>query len=181
MATIYHSKDFHLMPWKNGGGSTLELIKIPDPDDEESFLFRLSIAQVQSDGPFSIFPGIDRCLMLLKGNGFQLHFKEGEKIHLHSPFEPIFFQGEKEINCSLIQGPCTDFNVMVKRNWRGVNIKCIFSKKNQHFQKQVLNETYLYFNEQEPTVIHLEKNESFTKFMSEDCWMIEIEIYPKSE
>ena len=52
------------MPWKNGGGVTSELARSPQADE---FDWRLSVAEVATDGPFSQFPGIDRLLVLLSG------------------------------------------------------------------------------------------------------------------
>lgn len=40
-------------PWKNGGGETREIVSVPSPD--APFLWRASIATLQSDGPFSAF------------------------------------------------------------------------------------------------------------------------------
>lgn len=60
------------MPWKNGGGVTRELVKLPHPTDPARFLARLSIATVATSGPFSAFPGIDRTLLMLEGRGMRL-------------------------------------------------------------------------------------------------------------
>ncbi|OJT17017.1 hypothetical protein BO221_47220 [Archangium sp. Cb G35] len=57
------------MPWKNGGGVTRELWKLPHPFDPARFLARVSIATVGASGPFSVFPGVDRTLMILEGAG----------------------------------------------------------------------------------------------------------------
>ena len=99
------------MPWKNGGGMTTELFRIPSAD---SFLFRLSIASVFSDGPFSNFPNIDRILMLIEGPGFHL---EGLNASLTDYQTPLYFKGEMPVNCTLINGTCRDFNVMTDRSY----------------------------------------------------------------
>lgn len=103
------------MPWKNGGGFTTELFCIYDSVNS-SLLFRLSVASVKSDGPFSNFPGIDRILLLLKGEGFLL---EGTTINtsLKLNTSPLYFKGEDSIKCILLNGPCTDFNVMTARTY----------------------------------------------------------------
>ena len=44
--------------WRNGGGVTAEIWRETMPDGE--FLWRLSMADVASDGPFSQFPGCDQ-------------------------------------------------------------------------------------------------------------------------
>lgn len=106
--------DFKTSPWKNGGGSTTELYRLSDADD--GFFLRLSRANVPSDGPFSLFPGIERQLVLLKGAGLELTLPSGDKKILtrDSVFE---FSGDDALTCKLLRGPCEDFNVMIKRDW----------------------------------------------------------------
>ena len=58
------------MPWKNGGGVTHELWRTPKAGPE--FDLRISIAEVAANGPFSLFPGVDRIITLLSGGGFRL-------------------------------------------------------------------------------------------------------------
>jgi environmental stress-induced protein Ves len=112
---IFTAKDFKSMLWKNGGGSTIELYRISS-QDEHSFSFRLSMAAVQSSGAFSIFPGIDRILLLMEGRGFYLEGAETKaSLKLETP--PISFKGEEVIKYELIDGPCIDFNVMTHRKF----------------------------------------------------------------
>jgi environmental stress-induced protein Ves len=99
------------MPWKNGGGKTTEIFRI---SNGESFIFRLSMADVLSNGPFSRFPNIDRILLLIKGNGFHL---EGLNTSLTDHQTSLYFKGETAVNCRLINGPCRDFNVMTDRSY----------------------------------------------------------------
>ncbi|MFT7399651.1 MAG: environmental stress-induced protein Ves, partial [Rheinheimera aquimaris] len=55
--------------WQNGGGITHQLCR---KDDEQGLLWRVSVAEVATDGPFSRFDNIDRVIMLLAGAGFSL-------------------------------------------------------------------------------------------------------------
>ncbi len=64
--------DYRRMPWKNGGGHTTEIAAFPAGAGLASFVWRVSIADVLQDGPFSPFPGIDRTLVLLEGEGMRL-------------------------------------------------------------------------------------------------------------
>jgi len=50
-----------LMPWRNGGGRTAEIAFEP-ADSPAGFRWRLSLAEVESDGPFSTFPGCCRTI-----------------------------------------------------------------------------------------------------------------------
>lgn len=113
------------MPWKNGGGVTTELFRIPAG---ESFLFRISCASVNSDGPFSSFPNIDRILMLIQGNGFHL---EGLNTTLTDYQTPIYFQGETPVSCTLVNGPCRDFNVMTDRSYAKSLISVVKLSQNE--------------------------------------------------
>jgi len=103
-----------LVPWKNGGGTTLELaVDPPGATLETGFRWRLSSAEVASSGPFSSFPGIERWLLLLEGEGFDLDFGSRGQVRLTEPLATIRFSGDWPVTASLVGGPCTDFNVMV--------------------------------------------------------------------
>jgi len=105
-------EDYKLMPWKNGGGSTREVLRCPL--DLEKFDWRISIAEVNTSGPFSLFPGCDRSLTLLSGKGMILQ-TSNTKHRISHCFQPYFFSGEEFIEAKLIDGPCTDFNVIWDR------------------------------------------------------------------
>ena len=100
--------------WRNGGGSTREIARHPDGADH--WLWRLSIARVESDGPFSSFPGIDRHLLLLSGNGLRLRFDDGTLQVLMPPHGALRFAGDEAVHGELIDGPVTDFNLMWRRD-----------------------------------------------------------------
>ncbi|MBV1774614.1 HutD family protein [Burkholderiaceae bacterium DAT-1] len=103
------------MPWKNGGGVTTELWRLPDPESADGFLIRLSIASVATSGPFSLFPGIDRTLLVLDGAGMRLDCADGSAMLLDKPLHPVRFPGETAIESTLLNGPLRDFNLMVRR------------------------------------------------------------------
>ena len=104
------------MPWKNGLGSTTELlIDPPGASLADGFLWRLSMAAVADSGPFSRFPGIDRTLLLLAGNGLELDHGGHGRAWLRGPLEPVAFDGGWPTQGRLLDGPCRDFNVMSDR------------------------------------------------------------------
>src|SRR5687767_4536084 len=107
--------DYRDMPWKNGGGVTRELVKLPHPSDPARFLARLSVATVGASGPFSVFPGVDRTLMILDGAGVALTLGGEREVVLDRRWQPFAFPGEAEIQCRLLGGPVRDFNLMVDR------------------------------------------------------------------
>jgi hypothetical protein len=113
--------DYRTMPWKNGGGQTTEIATFPSGSDFASFVWRVSIAEVNQGGPFSTFAGVDRTLVLLAGGGMQLT-GESAPIEFRTAFEPIEFSGDASLQCSLLAGPVRDFNLMVRRGKARGNI-----------------------------------------------------------
>jgi environmental stress-induced protein Ves len=107
-------------PWKNGQGTTLELACEPTGAGTGDFGWRVSIAAVAADAPFSAFDGVDRSITLLAGEGMRLLAPEGGLIHdLDKPLQPFSFSGELPLRAVLRGGRCEDFNVMTRRGeWR---------------------------------------------------------------
>ena len=101
--------------WRNGLGWTRE-IAIGFADEASNYDWRLSIAEVDSDCAFSAFPGCDRVLMLLSGNGMELQFDDGECKMVAPPHGVAAFPGERGVQCRLLDGPTTDFNAIVRRD-----------------------------------------------------------------
>jgi len=99
--------------WKNDGGWTTEIAR--DPADGEHFRWRISIAEIEHDGPFSSFPGIDRDLLLLDGSGIELDIDDTPPRRLVQRFERVRFAGESRVDCRLLAGATRDFNVMADR------------------------------------------------------------------
>jgi environmental stress-induced protein Ves/uncharacterized cupin superfamily protein len=111
------SSDYRVMPWRNGGGTTTELAIGPEGAGLETgrFLYRVSIADVATDGPFSRFEGYDRHIMLLEGEGMSLDTKTHGRIALCAPFVPHSFDGDWDVSATLDAGPVRDFNLIVDR------------------------------------------------------------------
>ena len=103
------------MPWKNGGGLTEEIATHPAGATLDNFAWRISVAEVARDGPFSRFAGIDRTITLIKGAGMRLS-GGARDIVMRTLFEPYSFDGEAPIDCSLVSGPIRDFNAMTRRD-----------------------------------------------------------------
>ncbi|MGL5665447.1 MAG: HutD/Ves family protein [Shewanella sp.] len=106
--------------WKNGGGSTKQLLIWPKGADLSNFDFRISIATISSDGPFSLFHGVDRQLCILEGEGVRLNIKgndlgQSEEIILRPNDPPFCFSGETQIESKLLNNQILDFNVMTRR------------------------------------------------------------------
>ena len=107
--------------WKNGGGSTRELACWPPGAGMDSFAWRVSVATIARPGPFSAFPGVDRQIMLLEGDGVQLQAGAGQWQHaLTQRWAPFAFSGKEPVDCRMLGGVSTDFNLMLRRGeWAG--------------------------------------------------------------
>lgn len=108
------------MPWKNGGGTTREIACHPAGAGLGDFSWRISVALVASNGPFSTFSGIDRILTLIEGDGMILEFAGGRAVRLTPTDPPLSFLGDEPCSARLLDGPIRDLNVMTRRGaWRG--------------------------------------------------------------
>lgn len=120
MPTLIPFASLRAMPWKNGGGSTTEIIISPPNAALDTFDWRISMATIAGDGPFSIFPGIDRTLSLVSGQGVDLQMEgpAGEKpvVALRAANPALGFPGEWRIHATLPGGVTQDFNVMTRRS-----------------------------------------------------------------
>lgn len=101
-------------PWKNGAGITREVAVFPPRCGLESFDWRVSIADVSEDGPFSIFPGVDRTIIILSGEGIALEVA-GRSSRLRPGEAPYSFPADQPAGCALLGGPVVDLNVMSRR------------------------------------------------------------------
>jgi len=108
------------MPWKNGLGVTTEILIEPADATLGNFDWRLSMARIDADGPFSSFPNIDRLLVVLEGC-VQLEIEERPAIALTPDDAPVRFPGELAVSATLITAagalprPAIDLNLMVRR------------------------------------------------------------------
>ncbi len=103
------------MPWKNGGGETIEIARTPQHSTLDTFDWRISRARVDGSGPFSPFPGIDRTLAILDGEGIALRFSDSDSVIVSQHTPPLAFSGETKVDADLVNGTITDLNVMTRR------------------------------------------------------------------
>ncbi|WP_218509986.1 HutD family protein [Variovorax sp. dw_308] len=116
MTTLHRFSRADLVPtpWKNGGGATREIACWPPGAGLDDFDWRASIATIAASGPFSKFEGVDRTIMLLDGDGVALQ-GEGVQHRLDEALQPFAFSGDVALNCTLLGGASSDFNVMSRR------------------------------------------------------------------
>lgn len=123
-------------PWKNGGGLSTEIVRGPlsGPDangmhgtEASDWLWRVSVACIASDGPFSRFDGIERQILLLSGAGVLLHQGSVPLHRLDTPLQPYAFAGETAIEATRLdtapQASSLDLNVMTRRGAAAAHIE----------------------------------------------------------
>lgn len=101
-------------PWKNGGGITREVAAWPPGAGFDDFAWRVSMAEVRVDGPFSAFPGVDRILAVLEGR-LALAVEGVGAFDLTPASPPAAFPGDAATVGRMLGGPVLDLNVMLRR------------------------------------------------------------------
>ena len=97
-------------PWRNGGGGTRELLRCPD---DEHWVLRISLADIERDGPFSSFPATQRWFAVVEGEGVVLRF--GDQLQRMSvESAPLCFDGAAPPDCHLVRGATRDLNLMLR-------------------------------------------------------------------
>jgi len=112
---LMRAAEYRRMRWKNGLGETTEIAVHPEGATVDSFDWRISMARVDSDGPFSAFDGIDRTLSVLNGAGLRLVVDGATARVLTVGTEPYRFPGDRATHATLVDGSISDLNVMTRR------------------------------------------------------------------
>ncbi len=110
MPTLISLNDTPPQPWRNGGGTTRELLAWPSQAD---WRLRVSVADIEIDGPFSAFPGVQRWFAVLHGSGVALTIDGAE--HVCRPGDDaVQFSGDASVACRLLRGTSRDLNLMLR-------------------------------------------------------------------
>jgi environmental stress-induced protein Ves len=107
---IVRQSQFKSSPWKNGGGITHEAMRSPPRGD--AFRWRVSVAHIDTSGPFSDFAGYARTMVLLRGAGVALKLSDGTRRIMRAAGDAAQFDGALGVECELLNGPCVDLNLM---------------------------------------------------------------------
>lgn len=108
--------DYRVMPWQNGRGATAEIRRHPRTGEASlTFDWRLSLAAIDADAEFSLFPGYDRSILTVDGDGIELVVGGRAPVALGPRAAPHAFPGDEPARCRLLGGPTRDFNVMTRR------------------------------------------------------------------
>lgn len=111
---VLRPADYIRTRWKNGGGETRQIAICPPAASAADFDWRVSMATVASNGPFSRFTDIDRTISILNGAGIELHVGSAP-VHLTPSSAPFEFSGDDDAHARLLDDAVTDFNVMTSR------------------------------------------------------------------
>lgn len=112
------------VPWKNGGGTTREIAAHPPDAGTDGFDWRVSLAEVSGDGPFSVFPGADRILTVAEGAGMDLDVG-GRPRRIDARHVPRDFPGDLPTHCELLAGPVVNLNVMYHRDRASATVEVV--------------------------------------------------------
>lgn len=107
MITLLTPADYLRTPWKNGGGTTVDIAFSGD-------VWRFGRTPIVQPGPFSDYAGYDRVQVLVSGSGLVLETPAGE-IDVRQPFRPVRFTGETPIVSRLEAGPVEVVNLIGAR------------------------------------------------------------------
>ena len=112
---MLYVQDRTVQLWPNGAGSTTQVAISPTTATTADFDWRVSIATIDSESPFSRFDGVDRWLMPLSLDGMTLRV-EGETTRLAGR-EAFAFSGESTISTIRVRESSLDLNLMVRRHF----------------------------------------------------------------
>ena len=109
MITV-HADEVRPTPWKNGGGVTRHLAADTAGDD---WRWRISLAEIGQDGPFSAYAGVERWFAVVDGAGVELTL-DGSPLVLRPHDPPLVFDGASAPGCRLLEGATRDLNLMLR-------------------------------------------------------------------
>lgn len=99
--------DLPITRWRNGAGRKAEVVGGPG--------WSIGYAWLEEAADFSHYPGQDRTITLLRGNGCALDFSEGPPLLVDRPQVPSGFDGGRACRCRLLDGPCLVVNAISER------------------------------------------------------------------
>ncbi|WP_145560241.1 HutD/Ves family protein [Yersinia mollaretii] len=161
--TVFDFANLPVSRWRNGGGETREIACWPVGGDD--FAWRASIATIEQDGPFSLFPNIDRSITLLSGEGMVLSSPEWEAHTLSQPLQPFAFPGDIPIHAHLLGGSSQDFNIMTRRGCWQSSVTAVSSAR----ELPASHAGLLYVVKGKWLINHTETHELT---VSQGCWWL---------
>jgi environmental stress-induced protein Ves len=125
------SHEFLRVPWRNGRGHSLELASEPSTRVRD-FAWRVSLASIVEDGPFSDFPGVERILVVLDDGALELdHGPAAPKARVGA-LAPYSFSGAWPTTCRLLHGPLRDLKVMARSGEARATVEVLRAGSSRH-------------------------------------------------
>ncbi len=128
---ILRAADYPAMPWKNGAGTTREIVRDAG-DGLEGFGWRVSIADVGAPGPFSAFTGYQRVISVLQGEGMRLSVDGIDSRDLRA-LDAFAFDGASAVDCTLLGGAIRDFNLIYSPTRYRARLQWLRLDREAHF------------------------------------------------
>ncbi|RJT76246.1 HutD family protein [Arthrobacter cheniae] len=100
--------------WRNGAGNTREIAAFRSAGSTVDFAWRVSVADLARNAPFSRLPGVDRTLLIASGDGIVLDVA-GTSTQLDER-AILVFSGEDDAAVTLSHGPAVAVNLMTARS-----------------------------------------------------------------
>lgn len=120
---------YRRVPWKNGGGVTVDVAGAvrpgAEPGDWSAMIWRFGSTRIERSGPFSDLTGFDRLLAVVEGRGLVLHPRDRGPIDAREPFRPVRFPGEWPIESALEAGPVGVINLMADRTRAAIDLRLV--------------------------------------------------------
>lgn len=107
---LRRAADLLAVPWRNGHGLTVPLFAADDSDTPD---WRLSVASIRADAPYSDFSGYRRAQLLLQGGPLQLSVADALLGTLNAPGQRIEFDGALAVQAH-IEDSCAVLNSAIR-------------------------------------------------------------------
>lgn len=95
ISTTLLAADGTATPSKNLGGVTREIAAWPPGAGLDDFDWRVSMAEILGPGASSLFPDVERCVMVIEGR-LRLTFDGETTVSLDVRSEPYAFPGDRD-------------------------------------------------------------------------------------
>jgi environmental stress-induced protein Ves len=134
-------QDFAPEQWQNGGGTTRTMASRGKPG--APFDWRVSVAEIAEDGPFSVFMGVDRTAVVLKNGPLRLTDEAApgqakKTILVALSLFPLHFKGEARLFAHIGESPVLCLNVMTRRASTIATVSIISSARAEPVQPDTL-------------------------------------------
>lgn len=115
MLSLMRKSDLVWLPWKNGAGVMADIacaqgLHGRDPD------WRVSMARVERDSPFSHYADTERGMMLIEGERLDLLIDDDAPLTVRAGASAVVFPGDQPTRGVPVDGAIVNLNVMVRRD-----------------------------------------------------------------